>query len=188
MTMLGNPSADTNALLARLVLKDSVEEFFYREADLLDSRDWSAWLELFAEEATYLVPLQRNAKHGNTAREIGYGPLDTAWLADTKETLSQRVEQLQTGVHWAEEPASRCSHLISNIRIVAGEPDLDVPNIVSTQCRFLVYRNRVEREVDLFVGIRKDRLRRRDESWEILERIVLIEQNVLLSKNLTLFF
>jgi hypothetical protein len=40
----------------------------------------------------------------------------------------------------------------------------------------------------LFVGIREDKLRRRGEGWEIVERTVFLEQNVLLAKNLTLFF
>ena len=132
--------------------------------------------------------MQRNVKYDHLERENALGPLDTAWFADTKDTLSQRVEQIQTGVHWAEEPVSRSAHLVTNVRIVSRSPEHGPAQTVSTRCRILVYRNRLEREVDLFVGIREDRLRRRGATWEIVERTVFLEQNVLLAKNLTLFF
>ena len=47
---------------------------------------------------------------------------------------------------------------------------------------------KVERETDFIVGIREDTLRSVDGDWKIAKRVVFIEQNVLLSKNLTLFF
>jgi 3-phenylpropionate/cinnamic acid dioxygenase small subunit len=174
--------------LERLLLKDSIAEFFELEYDLLDRRELDAWLALFAEDAVYSVPLQRNVKFDALERADLRGALDTAWFSDTKDTLMQRVEQLQTGVHWAEEPVSRSAHLVTNVRVVQRSPKSGPAQTVSTRCRILVYRNRLEREVDLFVGIREDKLRRRDEKWEIVERTVFLEQNVLLAKNLTLFF
>lgn len=183
-----NSAAGRDALLEELLLKEAVSDFFISEYDLLDRRELSTWLDLFAEDAVYTVPLQRNVKYGQWDRENGMGPLDTAWFADTKDTLLQRVEQLQTGVHWAEEPVSRSAHLVTNVRILGRSPEHGPAQTVSTRCRILVYRNRLEREVDFFVGIREDKLRRRDANWEIVERTVFLEQNVLLAKNLTLFF
>jgi 3-phenylpropionate/cinnamic acid dioxygenase small subunit len=180
--------ATTDERLEQLLLRESIAEFFATEYDLLDRRELGAWLDLFAEDAVYTVPLQRNVKFDERQKENMLGNLDTAWFADTKDTLLQRVEQIQTGVHWAEEPLSRSAHLVTNVRIIERFPARGTPDTVSTRCRILVYRNRLEREVDLFVGIREDKLRRRDASWEILERTVFLEQNVLLAKNLTLFF
>jgi 3-phenylpropionate/cinnamic acid dioxygenase small subunit len=170
-------------LLQQLLLKESITEFFAAEYDLLDRHELTAWLELFADDTTYTVPLQRNVKAGSGQRESTLGPLDAVWFADTKETLTARVDQIQTGVHWAEEPVSRSAHLVTNVRILDA-----APGRVRTRCRILVYRNRQEREVDLFVGIREDTLRPRASSWEIVERVVFLEQSVLLAKNLTLFF
>jgi len=181
-------STQVDEELERLLLKESVSEFFAAEYDLLDRRELNAWLDLFAEDAVYTVPLQRNVKFDQLQNATARGTLDTAWFADTKDTLLQRVEQLQTGVHWAEEPVSRSAHLVTNVRIVERSPGHGPAQTVSTRCRILVYRNRLEREVDLFVGIREDKLRRREGNWEIVERTVFLEQNVLLAKNLTLFF
>ena len=59
---------------------------------------------------------------------------------------------------------------------------------MSVRCRFLVYRNRVETETDILVGKREDLLRRVGLDWRIARRKILLDQNVLLSKNLTFFF
>ena len=59
---------------------------------------------------------------------------------------------------------------------------------MSVRCRFLVYRNRVETETDILVGKREDLLRRVGAQWQIARRKILLDQNVLLSKNLTFFF
>ena len=59
---------------------------------------------------------------------------------------------------------------------------------VAVKCRFIIYRNRVETETDLLVGKREDMLRRVDGTWKISQRKVVLDQNVLLAKNLTFFF
>ena len=59
---------------------------------------------------------------------------------------------------------------------------------MSVRCRFLVYRNRVETETDILVGKREDLLHRAGPDWQIARRKILLDQNVLLSKNLTFFF
>jgi 3-phenylpropionate/cinnamic acid dioxygenase small subunit len=98
------------------------------------------------------------------------------------------VRQIQTGIHWAEEPVSRISHMVSNIRVLEANPSWDEPAEVTVRCRFLVYRNRVETETDILVGKREDLLRRVGADWRIARRKILLDQNVLLSKNLTFFF
>jgi 3-phenylpropionate/cinnamic acid dioxygenase small subunit len=62
------------------------------------------------------------------------------------------------------------------------------PTEMTVRSRFLVYRNRVETETDSFVGKRKDVLRKVDGHWKIARRKILLDQNVLLAKNLTVFF
>lgn len=57
-----------------------------------------------------------------------------------------------------------------------------------TRCNFLTYRNRIETETDIFVGRRRDVLRRVGDQWKIARREIYLAQNVLLAKNLSLFF
>jgi 3-phenylpropionate/cinnamic acid dioxygenase small subunit len=51
-----------------------------------------------------------------------------------------------------------------------------------------VYQNRVEYENYSFIGRRTDELRRVGTSWQIARREIILEQNVLLAKNLSIFF
>jgi 3-phenylpropionate/cinnamic acid dioxygenase small subunit len=53
---------------------------------------------------------------------------------------------------------------------------------------FLVYRNRLEREENVFAGERIDRLRQVDGQLLIADRTILLDQNILLAKNISTFF
>lgn len=167
----------------RFLLKAEAEEFLYYEADLLDERRYSEWLELLAEDYHYAMPLRRNVMLDEVDERENTRPgSDIAWFDEGKETMRLRVDQLLTGKHWAEEPVSRVSHLVTNVRLKRVElPEVDV------SCRFIVYRNRVTDETDFLVGRRNDRLRRLGQSWQVVRREVLLDQSVLLAKNLSVF-
>ena len=105
-----------------------------------------------------------------------------------KDTLTRRVNQILTGVHWAEEPLSRIAHMVTNVEILEATPTSSEPETVSLRCRFIIYRNRVATETDILVGRREDMLRREEGQWRIAQRQVFLDQNVLLAKNLTFFF
>jgi 3-phenylpropionate/cinnamic acid dioxygenase small subunit len=98
------------------------------------------------------------------------------------------VEQILTGVHYAEEPLSRVCHMVSNVRLLDVRPSVEDAQEATVGCRFLVYQNRVEYENYSFIGRRTDELRRVGTSWQIARREIILEQNVLLAKNLSIFF
>ena len=58
----------------------------------------------------------------------------------------------------------------------------------SLKSRFVIYRNRVETETDQLVGKREDTVRRVDGEWKLCQRKIILDQSVLLAKNLTFFF
>jgi 3-phenylpropionate/cinnamic acid dioxygenase small subunit len=180
--------ADKDKQITRLLLKQEIEEFLYREADLLDERRYEDWLALIAEDVRYWMPMRRNVKVGEAEREFTRAGQDINWFDEGKETLTRRVKQILTGMHWAEEPVSRISHMVSNVRLIEVNPSIAEPAEVSVRCRFLIYRNRVETETDILVGKREDLLRRVDGQWQIARRKIVLDQNVLLTKNLTFFF
>jgi 3-phenylpropionate/cinnamic acid dioxygenase small subunit len=174
--------------LARLLLKEEIEQFLYREAELLDERRYEEWLELFAEDAQYFMPMRRNVPHDEPEREFTRAGADVNWFDEGKDTLTRRVKQILTGIHWAEEPPSRICHIVSNVQVVTATPPGGPSSEVTVKSRFLVYRNRVETETDFLVGKREDLLRRVNGGWQIARRKIILDQNVLLAKNLTVFF
>jgi 3-phenylpropionate/cinnamic acid dioxygenase small subunit len=172
--------------MAYLSLLREVEDLYFAEADLLDERHYDEWLDLFTDDIFYWMPMRKNVPWEARERDTT-GEDDIAWIQDDKATLEKRVRQVQTGIHWAEEPLSRVSHLFTNIRIVDPVHELDDGQSMSVKCRFFVYRNRLETETDMLVGRREDQLRRVGPSLKIARRKILIEQSVLQAKNLTVF-
>lgn len=178
----------TGSALASLLLQREIEEFLYAEAELLDARRFDEWLDLFTADARYWMPIRRNVPSQDSTREFTREGADVNWFDEGKDTLTRRVKQILTGIHWAEEPPSRICHMVSNVQVLHGLPPGEAtPSEVAVRCRFLVYRNRVETETDLLVGKREDTLRRVDGAWKIARRMVVLDQSVLLAKNLTFF-
>ncbi|MDH3601449.1 MAG: 3-phenylpropionate/cinnamic acid dioxygenase subunit beta [Candidatus Tectomicrobia bacterium] len=169
--------------LEQVSLEREIENFLYDEAELLDTRQFEDWLDLLTEDIRYWMPMRRNIKFDNQEHEDTREQQDMNWFDEGKETLTQRVKQILTGVHWAEEPLSRVCHMVTNVRLMSVTPDE-----VQVKSRFLIYRNRQQDETDIFVGKREDTLRKVDGAWKIARRKIILDQNVLLAKNLTIFF
>ncbi len=179
-------ATDTQAALEALLLHREIDEFFNQEAELLDARRFDDWLALLTPDIRYWMPLMRNVHSANVHDEFTNEQLDSSWMDEGLETLTQRVRQLGTGIHWAEEPVSRTTHMVSNVRLLAVRGSTS--REVDTSCRFLVYRNRQQDEADIFIGKRLDTLRETEDGWKIARREIRLDQNVLLAKNLTTFF
>jgi 3-phenylpropionate/cinnamic acid dioxygenase small subunit len=178
----------TDPALAALLLDHEIRQFYFAEADLLDERRFTEWLDLLTDDVRYFAPIARNVRRGEESAELTREGFDAAWFDEGKVTLRQRVEQLATGIHWAEEPQSRTSHLVTNIRLLEALPNASAAVEVRVRSRFLVYRNRLADETDILVGKRSDTLVRVDAGWKLARREIQLDQSVLLAKNLTLFF
>ncbi len=178
----------TESQIAQLLLKNEIEEFLFGEAETLDERNIEDWLDLLTDDIRYWMPMRRNVKFGELDREYTREGVDINWFDEGKDTLERRVKQILTGVHWAEEPLSRICHFVTNVQILSATPSVSDPTEVKVKCRFLVYRNRVQTETDFLIGKREDTLRRVDGAWKIAERKIILDQNVLMAKNLTFFF
>ncbi|MFE9328461.1 aromatic-ring-hydroxylating dioxygenase subunit beta [Nocardia sp. NPDC052278] len=177
--------------LGRMLLQHQVEQFLYREARLLDRWQWSTWLELFAEDVLYWMPVRKNRlRRQRDQDEVPQG-IEMAHFYDNFESLQMRVNQMHSGTHWAEDPPSRCRHLVSNVIVTpCGEHSSAAVesaefDVVSN---FLLYRNRLESETDIWVGERRDVLRVVNSDFKIAKRTILLDQNVVQSKNLSVLF
>ena len=172
--------------LLYLDLIREVEDLFYTEADLLDERRYEEWLTLFTNDVRYWMPLRKNVPWRDQAADTS-APDEIGWFDDDKATLEKRVKQVMTGIHWAEEPVSRVAHVVSNIRLMEKRETLDDGAAMPVSSRFFVYRNRLETETDFLVGRREDLVQRDNGELKIASRKILIEQSVLMAKNLTIF-
>ena len=174
---------------AYFALRQQAEEFLYDEAELLDRRDFRAWLDTLAEDLVYFMPMMFNVKFGEHAeRERTRYEKDMSWFNEGKWTLTKRAEQILTGVHWAEEPLSRVCRLVSNVQVTGVRTNAAGEQELAVRSRFHLYQNRCEYEEYNFIGKRDDVLRRTAEGWKLARREITLGQTVLLAKNLSVFF
>jgi len=171
-----------DARLAAMMLHHEVEQFYFREAALLDAHEYGAWLDLFSDDTHYFMPLRRTVSRKDADREFTR-PGQVALFDDTKPLLKMRVDKLLTGRSWSEDPPSRTRRLVTNVRVLSDDgQELQVAS------NFHLYRTRLKSEEDSWIGSRTDVLRRHAESFLIARREIRLEQTVILSRNLSNFF
>jgi 3-phenylpropionate/cinnamic acid dioxygenase small subunit len=165
-------------------LQQEIEQFLYLEARILDDRDYHRWYDLLTDDIHYFMPTRYNRLRRESAGEFS-APDEAAFFDEDKASIAMRIRRLDTGFAWAEDPPSRTRHIVSNVVIrpaAFGEYEID--------CYFIVYRSRLEREVEIFVGMRHDRIRRaaNDAGFQIARRTIILDQTTLLARNLSFFF
>jgi 3-phenylpropionate/cinnamic acid dioxygenase small subunit len=164
-------------------LRRQIEDFLFLEAELLDERRLREWLDLFTDDARYWMPIRHNPleRPADVQDELSK-PGEGYYFNDTKETLKIRVERVYSKQAWAEMPPSRTRRLISNVRVKK-----DDGREIEVDCNFFVYRTRMEKDEDIFVGTRKDVLRRAGGGMKIARRTIILDQAVLSAKNISIF-
>ncbi|MEG7360977.1 benzoate 1,2-dioxygenase small subunit [Pseudomonas sp. UMC631] len=99
---------------------ETVRDFLYREARYLDDKDWDAWLELYASDASFWMPAwdDRDELTQDPQREISL-----IWYGN-RGGLEDRVFRIKTERSSATMPDTRTSHNISNIEVLGEEDGL----------------------------------------------------------------
>ena len=172
-----------------------IEQFLYREARLLDDRKFHEWLELLTDDVRYWMPVRANRYPANSkaisildGSRYEDGELskegELAILDEDKDSLTRRVDRLDSGMAWAEDPPSRTRHFVSNIEVEPGGRDSEL----RVYSNFIMYRTRGETEQDFYVGSREDVLRREDGQLKVAYRKIVLDQTVILAKNVSNFF
>jgi 3-phenylpropionate/cinnamic acid dioxygenase small subunit len=134
-----------------------IEEFLYHEARLLDQQRLEEWLALFAEDATYWVPLEQGQKDPVATSSILY---------DDRTLLELRVKQARHPRAHARLPLARTVHQVSNVvykEIENGE--------FETHSTLVLVEFRSEKQ-RVWGALVNHRLRRTGESYRIAHKRV----------------
>ena len=126
-----------------------VEQFLYAEAALLDQWKLDDWVQLFTEDASYVVP--------TTDLPDGDPRHDLVFIDDNLIRLQGRVRRLNSRGAHREFPRSRTRRLVTNVRITDT-----VDGDATVEASFLVYRFK-EGNSEPFVGHYLYRLTRRED-------------------------
>jgi 3-phenylpropionate/cinnamic acid dioxygenase small subunit len=161
-------------------LYSDILAFLYREAELLDAYRFNEWIELFAEDVRYVMPVRTTQ-----FRAAGAGFHEVAFFDENFASLRTRVQRLQTEFAWAETPPSRTRHFISNVQAEPGERVGEL----AVRLNFMITRTRADHGHQMFTGQREDLLRRNQTGdIKIAERRILIDQTVITGTNLSVLF
>ena len=161
-------------------LYGNVLEFLYREAQLLDAYRFAEWLELVADDVDYRMPVR-------TTQFLVDGPgfHENEFFVENRASLETRVRRLETEFAWAEVPPSRTRHFVSNVIVEEGGEEGEL----AVESCFMVTRTRVDRDYQLFTGVRHDVLRAAEAGgFRIAKRLILVDQTVITATNLSVFF
>ncbi|NML11984.1 benzoate 1,2-dioxygenase small subunit [Sphingobium sp. AR-3-1] len=110
--------------MARMALSHAdICAFLYREARLLDDREFDAWLECYDEACEYWMPAWTDDDDLTTDP---HSQISLIYYGNRKG-LEDRVYRLNTERSSASTPEARTSHFIANVEIVEsreGQVDL----------------------------------------------------------------
>lgn len=121
----------------------ALEAFYFREARLLDNRQFRQWLALLCEDIRYLVPSRVNVQVDNRQRD------QEAMLSVERELegedsrgcpireegylqLTLRAERAYKINAWAEQPPARTRRLVGNVELLAQEEASTALSVIST--------------------------------------------------------
>lgn len=96
----------------------AVESFLYREARLLDARQWNEWLELYCEDAVFWVPAVTMSGEYTTDPETS---LNFIYIAG-RAGLEARAFRVASGGSLASNPLPRTRHHVTGITIDSDGP------------------------------------------------------------------
>ena len=175
-------------------LQHAVEQWYYREARLLDGRRFHTWLALCDLGVRYVVPgrgnpLVDNSMRGDEAmiaveRELEDVASDGLPLRnETHPYLQMRVERSTKPNAWADNPPARTRRIIGNVEIT--EVSDERLSVVSS---FHLHYARPGMRSFLYAGQRRDELLCADGDYRLARREVVLDMAEIDYPTVGLFF
>ena len=157
----GCPTGRTMTVNGGPTLRELVEDFLFREAELLDDWRLDDWVSLFTEDCRYVVPTT-DLPEGDPTRDL-------VFIDDDIIRLKARAVRLNNRRAHREYPWSRTRRFVSNVRVEeAGDGQIKVASNV------LVYRFR-SGEGAPYVGSIEYILRREGRALKIAYRRAVLD-------------
>lgn len=105
-------------LLTEPALQREVEQFLYLQAELLDGKHWQAYLDLFADDGVYWMPVLPEQTEWEGSPSI---------FAEDKLMMEIRKGRVSHPNAWSQAPLWETNHLVSHVAMVsAGDATIEV--------------------------------------------------------------
>lgn len=159
-----------------------VERLLYREARLLDTEQFSEWLEQVLDPTIRYVVVSRELRYRKERRYDA--PVEMFLFNDDFTFLKARVDQFDSGMQWRTDPPERYRRLVTNIEVFLT----DSKDELVVRSNVLAQRSRRAYEIDQFTCCRED-LVRRDTAGRLrlVQRRIDFDERSVAGRNLLLF-
>jgi benzoate/toluate 1,2-dioxygenase subunit beta len=135
-----------------------VEQFLYRQSELLDTKQWQAWIDLFTDDGVYWMPADPAHKHWDGVPSI---------FAEDRNLMSVRMKRVLHPDAWSQRPLWGTNHVVSNVVIEKSSP----ADEIVVRSRFHMMELRRD-DVRHFAGSYRHHLRKINGDWRIkLQRV-----------------
>lgn len=176
------------------VLLTRVEQFYYREARLLDERCYKQWLALLDEAIEYLMPGRyvpqpdsalRNEEAGLAVdRELQrYTESEAPLRQENLFHLAIRADRPYKINAWAENPPPRTRRMVSNVEVLAAGG-----GVLSVYSNFTLFYSHRGMQSVTYTGCRRDKLRQHEDGFRLLRREVILDWDVIEGPTVGLLF
>lgn len=136
----------------------AVEQLLYRQAELLDSKQWQAWIDLFTDDGVYWMPPDPSYKTWDGTPAI---------FAEDKNLMNVRMGRVLHPDAWSQRPLWGTNHVVSNVTIEKHSPGGDIV----ARSRFHMMELRRD-DVRHFAGAYTHHLKKAGEGYRIkLQRV-----------------
>jgi 3-phenylpropionate/cinnamic acid dioxygenase small subunit len=153
--------------MSAALTRAEAEELLAREGRYLDTRQWEAWLDLYAEDAVYWVPAWKSEAEPT---EDPDSELSLIYY-ESREWLADRAWRNRSGLSVAATPLWRTAHTVSNVLVEPparpGEAEVRASWAVH------VYDPATARQ-HVFFGLYEITFRREGEAWRIARKKILL--------------
>jgi 3-phenylpropionate/cinnamic acid dioxygenase small subunit len=115
------PRAATSAPAARSIVKPAapaatdtlreIEQFLYRQSELLDGKLWQDYIDLFTDDGVYWMPVTPDQTEWEGSPSI---------FAEDKYMMEVRMGRVMHPTAWSQVPMWGTSHVIGNVVIESG--------------------------------------------------------------------
>lgn len=167
-------------ILALRDAKEICESFLFCEAELLDDRKFLDWLDRLHPDLTYQIPVRISTSMEQLDDEFSIRGFH---MRETFGSLKMRIHRLYTEHAYAENPPSRTTRIVSNVR-----PEPLANGQLRIRSNFLLYRSYGDKTAhDVLAGERRDRLASTADGWKLVQRDVLLAHSAIPSANLGVF-
>jgi len=86
----------------------AVEQFLYRQSEILDTRQWQSFIDLFTDDGVYWVPITQEQTEWEGSPSI---------FAEDKMMMEVRMRRVLHPQAWSQSPMWATNHLVSNVVI-----------------------------------------------------------------------